>query len=148
MKIDEIDRKILNVLVQNSRRSYREIAKEVGVSVVTVLKRVKLLEKEKAIKAYTADLDYEKLGYDVSVIIKMRISKGKLFEVEKKIAVDPHVFAVYDVTGDFDSMIIAKFKSRKSLDVFLKKIQTYEFVERTETILILNALKEKNILIE
>ena len=145
MKIDETDRKILNVMLDNSRLSYRKIAKKVGVSVVTILKRVKQLEKEKIINNYTADLDYEKLGYDVSVIIKMRISKGKLFKVEKKIATDPHVFAVYDVTGDFDSMIIAKFKSRKSMDVVVKKIQTYEFVERTETILILNTIKEKHI---
>lgn len=147
MKIDETDKKILNVLLENSKLSYRNIAKKVGVSVVTILKRVKILEKENIIKTFTTDLDYEKLGYDVSVMIKMRISKGKLFEVEKKIAVDSHVFAVYDVTGDFDSMIIAKFKSRKTLDKFLKKIQAYEFVERTETILILNTIKEKNIII-
>ena len=147
MKIDEIDKKILNVLLENSKLSYRNIAKKVGVSVVTILKRVKILEKENIIKTFTADLDYEKLGYDVSVMIKMRISKGKLFEVEKKIAVDSHVFAVYDVTGDFDSMVIAKFKSRKTLDKFLKKIQSYEFVGRTETILILNTIKEKNIMV-
>jgi len=145
MKIDEIDKKILNVLLGNSRLSYREIAKKVGVSVVTIMKRVKELEKEKIVKGYTAELDYEKLGFDVSAVIKMRISKGMLFEVEKKIAVDPHVFAVYDVTGDFDSIIIAKFKSRKAMDSFLKKIQTYEFVERTETVLVLNTIKEKNI---
>lgn len=148
MKIDDIDKKILNIVLKNSKLSYRAIAKKVGVSVVTILKRVKALESEKVIKTYTADLDYEKLGYDISVIIKMRISKGKLFEVEKKIAVDPHVFAVYDVTGNFDSMVISKFKSRKALDSFLKKIQKYEFVERTETVLILNTLKESNILIK
>jgi DNA-binding Lrp family transcriptional regulator len=145
MKIDEIDRKILNVLLENSRLSYREIAKKAGVSVVTIMKRVKELEKQKVIKSYTAELDYELLGFDVSAVIKMRISKGMLFEVEKKIAVDPHVFAVYDVTGDFDSIIIAKFKSRRAMDSFLKKIQTYEFVERTETVLVLNTIKEKNI---
>ncbi len=84
----------------------------------------------------------------VSIIIKLRISKGKLFEVEKKIAVNPHVFAVYDVTGHFDAVIIAKFKNRKSMDSFLKKIQTYEFIERTETNLILNEIKEQSIKVE
>jgi DNA-binding Lrp family transcriptional regulator len=118
------------------------------MSVVTVLKRVKVLEKEKIIKNYTIDPDYEQLGYDVSVIIKMRISKGKLFEIEKKIAIHPNVFAVYDVTGEFDSIILAKFKSRRSLDTFLKKIQTYEFVQRTETLLILNTIVEKKIMVE
>ena len=148
MMIDEIDKNILNVLMGNARLSLREIAKQIGYSVVTIMKRMKQLEKEKIIKEYIAHIDYEKLGYDVNIIIKIRVSKGKLFEVEKKIAIDQHVSAVYDIIGDFDSIVIAKFKTRKALDIFLKKIQTYEFVERTETILILNTIKERyNILI-
>ena len=148
MVIDKTNTKILNVILENAKLSYREIAKRVGVSVVTILKRVKALEKAGIIKSYTADLDYEKLGYDVHVVIKMRIAKGKLFEVEKKIARNPNVFAVYDTTGTFDCIIIAKFKSRRSMDTFLKKIQTYDFVERTETSLILNTIKEKNVMVE
>lgn len=145
MEIDEVNRKILNVLLDNSRLSYRDIAKKVGVSVVTVLKRIKVLEKEKVIKGYSAELDYEKLDRDISIVMKMRIAKGKLFEVEKKIATNDNVFAVYDVTGDFDCIIIAKFKNRRAMDAFLKKTQTYEFMERTETSIILNTIKEKNI---
>jgi len=146
--IDPIDRKILNILLDNSRLSYRQIARKVGVSVVTVMNRVRELERKNVITAYTSDFDYEALGYDIHIIIKMRIAKGRLFEVEKKIASNPHVFAVYDVTGDFDALIIAKFKNRRSMDSFLKKLQTYEFVERTETIFILNTIKEKNIPVE
>lgn len=146
--IDDLDRQIMNIILKNARLSGRDIAKEVGVSIVTVLKRIKTLEEGKFIKRYTADLDYEKLGYDVSVMIKMRIAKGRLFDVEQKIATDSHVFAVYDITGDFDAIIFAKFKSRKMMDSFLKKIQTFDFVERTETSLILNTIKEGNIPIE
>ena len=144
----DLDRKLLNLLVSNSRLSSKDLAKETDVSIVTVLKRVKALEQAGLIKRCTADLDYEKLGYDVSVLIKMRIAKGKLFEVEGKIANDSHVFAVYDITGDFDAVVLAKFKSRKMMDIFLKKIQTFDFVERTETSLILNTIKESNIPIE
>jgi Lrp/AsnC family transcriptional regulator, regulator for asnA, asnC and gidA len=146
--IDDLDRKLLNLILGNSRLSSRDLAKETGVSIVTVLKRVKVLEQDGMIKRYTADLNYDKLGYDVSVMIKMRIAKGKLFEVEGKIATDAHVFAVYDITGDFDAIILAKFKNRKSMDAFLKFIQTFDFVERTETSLILNTIKESNIPIE
>tara|TARA_Y100000310_G_scaffold313960_1_gene362904 strand:- start:715 stop:1161 length:447 start_codon:yes stop_codon:yes gene_type:complete len=145
MEIDKTDKKILNVVLENSRLSYREVAKKVGVSVVTILKRVKLLQKEKIIKSYTAELDYEKIGYDIHILVKLRIAKGMLFEVEKKIAKDPHVFAVYDIMGVFDAIIIAKFKNRRSMDGFIKKIQTYNFVERTETSMILNTIKEKAI---
>ena len=78
-------------------------------------------------------------------MIEARISKGRLFEVEKKIATDPHVRAVFDITGPFDTLILASFKSRQDLDHFLKKIQAYDFVERTETRLILNRVKDENI---
>lgn len=148
MIIKPKEQKILNLLLDNSRLSFREIAKKAGISVVTVINKVKELEKQKIISRYTADLDYEKLGYDVQVVINLQIAKGKWFEVEDKIAKLPNVYAVYDVTGDHDSLIIAKFKSRKSLDNFLKKIQAFNFVEKTKTKLILNIIKEKNIMLD
>ena len=148
MELDEIDKKILNVLVNNSRLSFRQIAKKVSVSVATVMHHIHTLENEKIIDKYSAKLDYEKIGYDVEVLIEIRISKGRLLDVEKKIAVHPNVFAIYDVTGTFDAVILARFRTRRQMDGFLKKIQTYEFVERTETKLILNTIKEKNIEVE
>lgn len=148
MELEETDKKILNVIVENSRLSLRQIAKKANVSVATVMHHIKKLEKEGIIKKYTTKLDYEKTGYDVEVIIEIRISKGKLFDVEKKIASNPNVFAVYDTTGPFDALVLARFSTRRQMDNFLKKLQTYEFVERTETKLILNTIKDENIEIE
>ncbi|MFA4820145.1 MAG: Lrp/AsnC family transcriptional regulator [Candidatus Aenigmatarchaeota archaeon] len=145
MAIDELDIKILNILLENSKLSYRKIARKLGVSVTTAMNRIVKMEKEKIIQGYTAKLDYEKLRYDIKVVIDVRVSKGKLFEVESKIAHHPNVSAVFDVTGSFDTMIIANFKSRKEMDRFLKRIQTYDFVERTETKLVLNTIKEGQI---
>lgn len=143
MKMDGTDEKILNILVDNSRLSYRQIAVKAGVSVATVMHHVQRLEKEGIIKKYTAQLDYDKLGFDVQVLIDLRISKGKLFQVEKKIAIHENVYSIYDHTGQSDATIIAKFKNRRAMDNFLKLIQSYDFVERTETKLILNTIKEK-----
>ncbi len=143
--LDERDRRILAALLAEARLSYRRIAKKVRVSVATVMHRVNRLEKEGIIKRYQAVLDYEKLGFDVSAIIDVRVAKGKLLQVEKRIAANPHVAAVYDNTGHFDVTIIARFMSTRSLDSFIKKIQGYEFVERTETKLILNTIKERGI---
>ena len=146
--MDKKDILIFDALRKNSRLSCREIARSVKVSVVTVLNRIKKFEQEGLIKSYSVVPDYEKLGYDVQAIIHLRISKGKLFEVEKKIATHPNVFAVYDTTGAFDCLAITKFKNRRSLDSFLKKIQKYDFIERTETQLILNTIKEENIKVD
>jgi DNA-binding Lrp family transcriptional regulator len=142
MDIDELDKRILNALIDNSRLSYRQIAKKIKVSVVTVMNRVKKLEKEGIIKKYTCLVDYEKLNYGFFVAMNVRISKGKEHDVEKKLALNENVYAIYDITGDFDVEIIGKFKTRHSLDEFVKKIQTFEFVERVNTKLILNIMKE------
>ncbi len=144
MELDDINKKILNLLIEDSKISFRTISKKVRVSTVTAFKRIKQLKAQGIIKSYTLDIDYEKLGYDITVIINVRISKGKLSLVENKISTNPHVFAIYDVTGDFDSVILARFKNRKSMDVFLKKIQTYDFIERTKTNVVLNTIKEKS----
>jgi len=145
MTLDDLDKNILSVLIDDSRLSYRQIAKKLGVSVATVMNRVNSLSKEGVIKKYTTLLNYEKLGYDVEVMIEVRIAKGKLIEVEKQIANNPSVFAVYDMTGDFDAVILARFQNRRKMDSFLKKIQTLDFVERTNTRIILNTIKEKQI---
>ncbi len=144
MEIDETDRKIINVLLSDSRLSFRQVAKKVGVSVATVMNRVRSLEKGGVIRGYNADIDYDKLGYDIDVIININVSKGKLLQVEGRIAASENIVAVYDVTGDYDAVVIGRFRNRRSLDAFLKKIQTYDFVERTNTVVILNTIKNRN----
>lgn len=141
--LDSIDYKLLQVLLDDSRLSYRQIAKKLGISVVTVMNRVNKLRAAGILKGTSCILDYHLLGYELEAMIQLRISKGKLFEVEKKIATYPNVYAVYDVTGDYDAIVFARFKTRRELDAFLKKIQTYDFVERTHTSFILNTIKEK-----
>ena len=145
MGLDKTDLEILSILIANSRLSLRKIAKKSGLSAATVMNRVNKLKKSNAIKKYTLELDYDSLGYEIQSIIEVNVLKGKLFEVEKKIAIHPNVSAVYDVTGNYDVLVIAKFKTRKALDGFLKKIQTYDFVTKTKTALILNIIKEEQI---
>lgn len=140
--MDETDVKILTKLLTDARLSYRKIAQEIGVSPPTVLTRVEKLERENIIKFYSAVLDHEKLGYDLTAIIEVTAVKGKISEVEKHIAKLPNVCAVYDITGLTDMMIIAKFKNRKELSNFVKKDLSMPYVERTNTHVVLLAVKE------
>ena len=140
--IDDTDAKILNELLGDAKMPLRKVAGKLGVSFVTVLNRIKRLEKEGIITGYTAVLDYDKLGYDVFVLVELRISKGRIVEMEAKLAELPNVSAVYDTTGEFDAAILARFPSTRRMDTFLKKIQKFDFVERTNTKLILNVAKE------
>ena len=90
------------------------------------------------------------LSMDHAEEIKTRIGRQKGIDKKrvKKIADEKNVSAMYNVTGDFDDVLLARFKDRKSMDIFLKHLQGYDHIERTETSLILNTLNEKKILVE
>jgi len=141
--LDERDKMILKILLRDSRLSLRQIAKKTGLSLSTIASRLRKLEKTGVIKKYTIEIDPEKLGYVFPVIIDVKVSKGKLFEVEKEIAKHPNVLAVYDITGEYDVTVYAIFKTRKELDNFVKMLQRIENIERTHTKLILNVVKDE-----
>ena len=139
--VDELDLKILQELLRDGRASYRRIAERVGASVSTVASRVEAMEKRGVIKGYTAIVDPQKLGYEISAVITIRISEN-LLEVQRRIAQDPHVYGVYDVTGEADSVVLARFRTRGELSRFVKKILAMEEVERTITHIVLDVVKE------
>jgi len=142
MVLNEIDSKILKALLEDARFSSRQIAKNVGVSVGTVLSRIKRMEDDGLIKGYSVMLDHEKLGYELTVVTEITVAKGKLVETESEIAKIPNVCSVYDVTGLTDAVIVAKFKSREDLGAFTKRLLTLPFVERTNTHVALTTVKE------
>lgn len=142
LHIDEVDRKILNELLRDCRRSYRSISRRTGVSVGTVLTRIRRLEKAGVIKSYSAVLDHEKLGYQLTVLAEITVSKGKLLEMEEAISRIPNTCAVYDVTGLTDAVVLAKFRSREELSKFTKGLLSMPFVDRTNTHMVLTTVKE------
>jgi len=142
MHLDETDIKILKALTLDARLSSRQIAKQCSVSIGTVLSRIKRMENEGIIQGYSALLDHEKLGYELTVVSEITVSKGRLLEVESEIARLPNVCCVYDVTGLIDAIIIAKFKNREELGKFTKRLLAIPFVERTNTHVVLTSIKE------
>lgn len=144
MKIDELDIKILRELKKDARQSFYDLASKLNVSEGTIYNRVSKLQDAKIISNYSAMIDFSKLGYDISVIIGISVEGNHLVDVEKKIAKEKNVSAVYDVTGEYDALVIAKFKTRAELDKFIKKLLSTKHVKRTYTMLILNVVKDIN----
>jgi DNA-binding Lrp family transcriptional regulator len=140
--LDEIDLRILGSILKDARKSYRKIADDINVSPPTVLSRVQKLEKRRIIKSYSAVLDHEKLGYDLTAVIEVTAVKGKITEVQKHISKFPNVCAVYDITGLTDMIIVAKFRNREELSNFVKKDMSLSYIERTNTHMVLITVKE------
>ena len=142
MNLDKTDVKVLKNLLVDARLSSRQLALKLGMSTVTILSRIKKLEKEKIIKGYTAIVDHEKLGYDLTAIIEIVATKDKMVEVENDLSTLENVCAVYDVTGGTDTILIAKFKGRNDLSKFVKEVSSKPNVENTITHVVLNTVKE------
>ena len=141
-RVDDLDKKILQAYLSDSRVSYRELAHKLSVSTTTVQSRTSKLEKAGIIRGYSAIFDHEKVGYQLTAITEISVAKGKLLELEREVAKLPQVLAVYDVTGLTDAMVIAKFKSREELSKFTKTLLAMPFIERTNTHIVLTTVKE------
>lgn len=139
---DHLDQKILRLLLSDGRASFRQMAAELSVSTTTVAGRVSRLERSGAIRGYAAILDFERLGYELTAVTEILVSKGKLLEMEREIAKLPGVCAVYDVTGEIDGIVVAKFKTRDELSRFTKGLLSMPFVDRANTHVVLTTVKE------
>lgn len=140
--IDDLDFNILKILSKDCRENKSNIAGKLKKSAHTIKKHIDQMEENGVIKNYGVQIDYEKLGYDIIALIELTISKGMMLDVERDIAHIPNIFGVYDITGSYDAMILARFKKRSELSDLVKEINSYEYVVRTNTHLILNIVKE------
>lgn len=141
--VDELDQRIIGLLNQDARKSYRDIAKEIGASISTVSSRIRKLEAEGILTGYAPLIDETKLGFDVMAVVGVKIHKGKLLEVQRRIAKDDRVSHVYDVTGEWDSLVVVRLKNTRELDAFIKRLGSMEYVENTYTQVVLNVVKEE-----
>ncbi|WP_438995215.1 Lrp/AsnC family transcriptional regulator [Poseidonia sp.] len=143
--LDDTDRRLLSLLNDDARQSQRQLARQLGVAQGTVTNRIKRLEECGVISGYSAVLNPEKIGWTMTIMAGLRIVKGSMIDVQQKIAADPRVFAVYDVTGDWDSMVLARVKDREDLDNLTKTVFTLEGVARSFTHVVLNTVKEDSL---
>jgi DNA-binding Lrp family transcriptional regulator len=141
--LDELDVLILERLLKDSRKSLRSIAKEIGTPTSTVHERVRRLVKMGVIKRFTAELDTKVLGMDVTALILVSVEGAYITEVEKALSAFEQVIAVYDITGEFDVAVIAKFRSIDELNNFIKAVLKMPHVKRTVTSIAFNVVKEK-----
>lgn len=142
IELDALDQAILHQLVKDARTSARTLAEQLGKSPTTITNRIKKLEESNIISNYGAQLNYQKLGFDWTVIIEIVVSKGQLVKTEEAIAELDYVVAVYDVTGTSDIIVIGRFQTREQLSQFTKQLLAMEFVDRTNSHIALNTVKE------
>jgi Lrp/AsnC family transcriptional regulator for asnA, asnC and gidA len=138
--IDDLDRKILSILMRNGKKPYTEIGQELYVSGGTIHVRMKKLEEAGIVRGYNLIVDYEKLGYDVVSFLGIYLDKSSLYdEVAKELEAIPEIVGAHYTTGLYN--IFAKVVCRDTghlRDVLHDKIQRIKGIQRTETFISLD----------
>ena len=135
-KLDEIDYKVLDLLIDNSRIPYTDIAKKLLISAGTVHVRIKKMEDAGIISGSSLKLDYKKLGYTFIAYIGIFLEKTHLTnEVLEKLNSIPFVTVAHITTGRFN--IYCKIRSRNTNHAkeIIFMIDDIEGVSRTETMI-------------
>ena len=110
VQLDETDIKILKIINDDVRISYRQISRDLGISVGTVHNRIDKMLKSGVIEKFAPVLNHRKLGYQFTSIIGVKVNGGELESWENKTASNKNIVGIYDVTGEYDAILIAKFK--------------------------------------
>ena len=137
--LDEIDKKIINILKINARESASSIAESVNLSIPATSDRIKKLEDSKIIKGYYAEIDSRKIGLNLSALITI-ISEsssnyGKIIKFANQ---SDEIVECYATTGRGSHILIIETENTESLEKLLRKIQSWPNVIRTETQIILS----------
>lgn len=142
LALDDTDLRILRALREDGRASHREVAARTGLSLATVNRRVRALEAREVIEGYTVRIDPHAVGWAMTVLIGLRIEKGHLRPVQQEIAKDARVFGVYDVTGEWDGVVLARVRDRADLDDLAKTTLSSNHIQRSNTMVVLSTVLE------
>lgn len=141
-KIDETDKRILNEMIKSHTARHSTLAKKMKLSSAAIHKRIKKLKRLEVLHGYAPRIDLRKLGFDLSVLIFIAMTKGKVEEFWRKYSEHPNICSIYNISGKYDVVLVGKFHNTERLDEFVNKIIKEDFVESTNTSLIFKTIRE------
>lgn len=139
MTYEHLDGKLINALLRDGRASLRSLAEDLDVSVTTVSNHLSNLEDQGIINGYAPNLNYEALGYDVTAIIQLKVEGSALPQITDRLESHRQMTSVYEVTGDYDIIAVAKFTDTDGMNDQIKSLLTDPDVNESNTSVVLNA---------
>ncbi|BAC15227.1 Lrp/AsnC family transcriptional regulator [Oceanobacillus iheyensis] len=144
MKLDNIDKKLLEELSEDGRLSYVELAEKVGLSRVAVKDRIKNLKEKGVIEKFTVVINSEKFGKQVSAFFDIDVEPKQLQEVAQNLANHPQVASIYQMTGPSTLHTHVLVEDFQKLEVFInEELYSVEGITRVESSIILKRFKSR-----
>jgi DNA-binding Lrp family transcriptional regulator len=151
--LDSKDREILEVLENNSRLSYEQVAAMLGLEAAEVERRIKEMEEQRIIVKYHTLVNWEKAGSEsVSALIEVKVTpqRGSGFDsIAERIYRFPEVKAVFLMSGSYDISVLIEGKTMKEVAFFVgTRLATIEDVQGTATHFVLKKYKQEGIILD
>ena len=139
--MDDADRKILALLVEDGRRTYDDIGRRISLSAPAVKRRVDRLRADGAIRGYTAVLDHSALGDHTEALVELFFAPGtQLDEVAATLGDHPEVLEAWSVTGEADAIARVRTHGNSGLESLIRDLQRDGHVVRTRSQVVLSRL--------
>ncbi len=139
--MDDVDRKILSLLVADGRRTFDDIARRVSLSSPSVKRRVDRLRASGAIQGYTAVLDPAALGWGTEALVELFYAPGTLLdEVAGRLRERPEVVEAWSVTGEADAIARVRTHDNADLERLIMDLQRDGRVQRTRSQIVMSRL--------
>lgn len=142
MTYENLDRKLVNALLEDGRASLRSLAEDLDVSVTTVSNHISDLESNGIIRGYAPIIDYGELDFDVTAIIQLKVEGSALPEITDRLKDHKHMVSVYEVTGDHDVVAIGKFTDTDHMNDQIKELLIDPDIKESNTSIVLNTVAE------
>tara|TARA_B100000989_G_C19521600_1_gene464457 strand:+ start:1712 stop:2170 length:459 start_codon:yes stop_codon:yes gene_type:complete len=150
MKIDSIDRKILNILQKNAKITNAKLSKEIGLSPAPTLERVRKLEISGIISGYHAKLDNSKIGLNVSTYVMVSLkshNKKNLDLFIDKIKNVENIVECHHITGSGDFILKVVAKDIESYQkLMLEKVSEIESTDSLQSMVVLSTFKDNKVM--
>jgi Lrp/AsnC family leucine-responsive transcriptional regulator len=144
MEIDDMDRQILEILLQNSRISYTDLGKQIGLSRVAVQARIQALIEAGVIERFTTVINPVKVGIQVSAFFNIDVEPKYLEQVAEQLAKEPAVTSLYHMTGPSTLHMHGIFASNREMEKFLlETLYKMPGIVRVETQMLLKRYKSR-----
>lgn len=145
MKLDIIDKKLINILQIDSKTTTKKLANELNLSVTAIYERIKKLEKKGVIKKYVAVINREKVARNFVVFTQVKLVQHHhqyIEKFEKEVLQFPEVLECYNISGDYDYFLKIVVENMKSYRNFINfKLTTLNSISSTHSTFIIDELR-------
>ena len=142
MTYRDLDVRLLDALQEDARQSARQLAERLAVSPSTIAKRLGDLQERGVLVGFRPQIDYRKLGYGLVAITKIKARGDALPAIVSALSQDRRLTHVYEITGDFDVLVIGRFRDESEMNTEIKRMLSLPGIEGTSTSIVLSAAKD------